>query len=319
MIGVTIAAMSGVSLAAPMRLRAIFIPIIGVMLGSAITADIISQIGLWAITMAILPIVLGAMGTLSYLVYRRIGGYDPVTAFYSCMPGGLNDMVILGEEAGGDARKIALSHAARILIVIFFIAIIFGLFFGISSGEGRPKWLGLMSITWLDYVILGGCALAGGPFGKALRMPAAAIFGSMVLSGLAHMIGWVTVAPPTLFVIAAQIVMGTVIGSRFVGSTLREVARDLKLAVLATALMLTVGFGLAVCISWLVDMPIAQIYLAFAPGGLTEMSLLTLAIDQDVAFVSVAHLVRIALVIAVAPIVFRLLCIGRFTQRQRPD
>jgi membrane AbrB-like protein len=134
------------------------------------------------------------------------------------------------------------------------------------------------------------------------------------LSGFTHLIGWVTVAPPTLFVITAQIVMGTVIGSRFVGSTLREVARDLGLAAIATALMLAAGFGLAVFIAWLVDMPIAQIYLAFAPGGLTEMSLLTLAIDQDVAFVSVAHLVRIAVVIAAAPIVFRLLGIGRFTK-----
>lgn len=319
MIGVTIAALSGATLAAPMRLRAIVVPIIGVMLGSSITRDTLSQLGQWAVTLAALPVVLGVLGSLSFLVYRRIGGYDPVTAFYAAMPGGLSEMVILGEEAGGDARKIALSHAARILIVIFFIAILFGLFFGISSGGNGVKWMGLGSITWLDYLILGGCAVAGVPFGKALRMPAAAVFGPMVLSGIAHIIGWVTVAPPTLFVIAAQVVMGTVIGSRFVGATLADIARDLGLAAVASALMLAAGFGLALGIAWLVGMPIAQIYLAFAPGGLTEMSLLTLAIDQNVAFVSVAHLVRIALVIAIAPFVFRLLGFGRFTNGHNAD
>ena len=44
--------------------------------------------------------------------------------------------------------------------------------------------------------------------------------------------------------------------------------------------------------------------LAFSPGGLAEMSLLALAMGQDVAYVSVLHVVRIALVIGGAGVVF---------------
>ncbi len=38
---------------------------------------------------------------------------------------------------------------------------------------------------------------------------------------------------------------------------------------------------------------------------MTSMSLMTLAIGEDVAFVSIAHLIRITLVIAIAPVLFR--------------
>ena len=54
------------------------------------------------------------------------------------------------------------------------------------------------------------------------------------------------------------------------------------------------------------NIPLAQAFLAFSPGGLTEMSLLTLAMGQDVTYVSVMHIIRITLVIAIAPTVFKL-------------
>lgn len=316
MIGVTIAAMAGAPLKGPMGLRKIVIPIIGVMLGSSVSPETLGLLDQWAMTMATLPVVLAIMGGLSYFTYRVLGRLDPITSFYAAMPGGLNEMLIMGEEAGGDGKTIALAHAARILTVIFLIALVLGVFFGISSRDSGPAWQGLLSITWRDYAILGLCALAGTAFGRLLRLPAAQVFGPMMLAGITHIAGWITVAPPTLFIITAQIVMGTVIGSRFVGATLKEVGKDIGLSLIASILMLVSGALLAVLISRVVGMPIAQIFLAFAPGGLTEMSLLTLAINQDVAFVSVAHLVRIALVIAIAPVVFRLTGFGRFTNRK---
>ena len=45
-------------------------------------------------------------------------------------------------------------------------------------------------------------------------------------------------------------------------------------------------------------------FLAFSQGGLAEMSLLALAMGQDVAYVSVLHVVRITLTIGGAGAVF---------------
>jgi hypothetical protein len=68
--------------------------------------------------------------------------------------------------------------------------------------------------------------------------------------------------------------------------------------------MLVVAVGFAVFIAWAANVALSEAFLAFAPGGLTEMSLLTLAMDQDVAYVSTVHIIRITLVIAIAPAVF---------------
>ncbi len=46
--------------------------------------------------------------------------------------------------------------------------------------------------------------------------------------------------------------------------------------------------------------------LAFAPGGLAEMSLIAIAINADAAFVATHHVVRIFLIVVLAPLAFRL-------------
>lgn len=307
MIANTFAAMWRAPIAGPERLRPYVIPVIGVMLGSGVTAEIFRLLGTWLLTLLLLPLFLLCAAGISYAVYRRIGRYDPVTAFYSAMPGGLNEMLILGAEAGGDERRIALAHAARVLMIIVFVALFFGLFLGVSSGgRGAVQWIGLQQITVLDYVVLGLCAVAGALLSKKLGLPAAPVFGPMILSGIAHIAGWVTVAPPTLFVIAAQITIGTIIGTRFIGATLAEIRRDIGLSAIASILMLIAAVGFAELISVVTNIPLAQAFLAFSPGGLTEMSLLTLAMEQDATYVSVMHIIRITLVIALAPFVFKL-------------
>ncbi len=308
MIGNTVAAMLRVPVRAPAALRPFVIPVIGVMLGSGVTAQVIGQLGGWVLTLVLLPVFLASAAGLSFLVYRRIGGYDTVTSYYSAMPGGLNEMLLLGAEAGGDERRIALAHAARILIVIIFIALFFGLALGVTSGQnGASTWVALDALTSTDYLILGACAVFGAWSGKLIGLPAAPVFGPMILSGIAHIVGWVTVAPPTLFVIAAQITIGTVIGTRFVGATLAEIRRDLGLGALSSLAMLCVAVVFAEIIALANGIPLSQAFLAYSPGGLAEMSLLALALDQDATYVSIMHVIRITVVIAAAPFVFRLL------------
>ena len=307
MIANTAAALMKLPIAGPDRLRPYVIPVIGVMLGAGVTAEVLAQLGSWTVTLLLLPLFLVVASAISYAVYRRLGGYDPITAFYAAMPGGLNEMLILGAAAGGNERHIALAHAARVLLIIVVVALYFGLVLGVTTGgQGQAQWTGLADIALLDYAILTLCAVAGALGGKRIGLPAAMVFGPMILSGATHALGWVTVAPPTLFIIAAQVTIGTIIGSRFIGATLAEIRRDLGLTFVAACLMLGVAIGFAEFIVILSGLPLAQAFLAFSPGGLTEMSLLTLALGQDVAYVSVMHIIRITLVVALAPSVFRL-------------
>ncbi|MBM7066171.1 AbrB family transcriptional regulator [Actibacterium sp. 188UL27-1] len=306
MIGNTLAALARIPLSAPGNLRIIVIPIIGVMLGAGFSPDMAAQIASWGMTFALLIPFMVCAATVSFVIYRRIGGYDPVTAFFSAMPGGLNEMLILGDEAGGDGRRIALAHAGRILIVITCVALFFGLFLGVRGQNTDDAYVQFGDLTFIDGVILILCGIAGVWMGKVLRLPAATMLGPMILSAAVHLVPLVSVPPPTLLVIVAQIVIGTVIGCRFQGTTLAEIWGDLRLGFMASIAMIAVAVIFAGVIAALTQTDMAQAFLAFSPGGLTEMSLLAFAMGQDVAYVAVTHVVRIALVIFSTPFVFRL-------------
>lgn len=308
MIGTTIAAVARAPITGPNRLRPIFIPVIGVMLGSGVTSDILQRmLDFWPALVLLLPF-LAVSAAVSFAIYRFVGRFDPVTAYFCAMPGGLNDMMILGEEAGGNPRRIALAHATRILIVISFVVLFYGFVLGVESQNtpgGGLVPLGLL--TPADWLILGACAAIGAPIAKKLGLPAAQILGPMILSGAAHGLGLVHVAPPTLLVVLAQIVVGTVIGCRFVGATIGEIGREVLLGGGSSLAMIAVAIGFALPLVAMTGDPLDLSFLVLSPGGLTEMSLLALAMGQDVIYVSTIHIIRISIVIALAVPVFRLI------------
>lgn len=300
MIGTTIAALAGAPLTSPMRLRTIFLPILGVMLGSGIDASTLSAIGQWTTTLLLL-LPFGIVTSLAcYLFYRCIGRYDPVTAFFSSMLGGINESILQGGSAGGDEKRIAMAHATRLLAVVLLGVLFFGFVLGVTTGETPDRQV--QHLTLQDWLILGGCALIGAPLGKLIRLPAALIIGPMLLSAPAHVSGLVLVAPPDVLVIAAQVVLGTVIGSRFIGSRIRHVGTDMLLGLGASLIMLAITVLFAFIVQSVTGTRMAHAFLAYSPGGLTEMSLLALAMGQEVAYVSVMHLARMSAVVLLSPL-----------------
>ncbi|SMY07041.1 AbrB family transcriptional regulator [Flavimaricola marinus] len=307
MVGTTIAALFSAPIRGPEKLRPFVIPVIGVLLGSSVTAEILaSALGWWPSLLVLIPFLVCA-AVVSFHFYRRVAGYDPVTAYFCAMPGGLNDMLILGGAAGGQETRIALAHASRILIVVTFVVIFYSVALGVTATGRSAGWVRLDVLSWRDWLILGGCAILGARLGKIARLPAPQIVGPMILSGAAHVAALVTVPPPTLAVIVAQIVVGTVVGCRFVGSTARQVGRDILFAAISTALMIAVAVVFAFGLSAWTDIPVSQTFLGYSPGGLTEMSLLALAMEQDVTYVSALHIIRITMVIMAAAPIFALL------------
>ena len=308
MIGTTIAAVSGLPIRGPNRLRPLVLPVIGVMLGSGVTSEILMKMLDFGPALGLLVPFLVASAIVSFVVYRFIGRFDGVTAYFCAMPGGLNDMMILGEEAGGNSRRIALAHATRVFVVISFVVLFYGFVLGVDS-KGSPggRFVPLGALSAADWAILAACAVIGAPLAARLKLPAAQILGPMILSGAAHGVGFVHVPPPTILIIVAQLVVGTVVGCRFLGATLTELGREVLLGAVSSVAMIGVAILFALLLSGTTDDPLSLSFLALSPGGLTEMSLLALSMGQDVVYVTTIHIIRITIVIAIASPIFRLL------------
>lgn len=300
-----IAALLNLPVKGPIRLRPPMIMILGVMLGSGFRPEMMDHIAEWSVSIAMLALYVGVIGLVAYPYFRKIAGYDPVTAYFSGMPGGLNEMMIVGAAMGGDEKKIVLTHASRILIAVFIIPIWFRLVEGLDMSDRSQFGVSIVDVPLEDMAILGSCMVVGYPVAKILNLPAKMLVGPMIASAAIHLTGITAAQPPLEIVNGAQWIIGTVIGCRFVGVPPKEILRVIRIGVGATALMLLITALFAASIGWITNLDPLMVVLAYAPGGLAEMSLVALALGADVAFVATHHVVRIAYVVIVAPQFFK--------------
>lgn len=306
MVFTTAAALAGVPIRIAMKLRTAFLAILGVMLGSAFRPDIIDQLGQWFISAIGIVAYVGIAGWLVYLYYRRFSGYDPTTAYFAASPGGLSEMIMMGSAMGGDERVISLTHGARILLVVLTVPLFFRYFLGYEPPPRGVTGLSILEMPLYDLALLGLCAVVGAVAAKLARLPAALLVGPMLCSAAIHLAGLTAHGPPYELVTIAQIVIGSAIGCRFAGTKMALVRRTVGVTMISTAILLAITLVFSVGLHLLTDLPTLDIVLAFSPGGLAEMSLVALAVGGDTAFVSSHHILRIMVVVLLAPLVFRL-------------
>ena len=306
MIGTALASLFRVPVAGFPASRMVAVPVIGVMLGSGFQPGLLGEVLPWTVLLGTLPVFIILATMTSYLFYRQVARYDRPTAYFSSLPGGLTEMMLLGVERGGDLRRISLAHATRIVVVIPLSVATFTLFAQPDGPGPERSFVGLDSIPAASFGLLALSAFFGSWMGGRIRLPAAGLIGPMILSGSLYLSGVVQSPPPTLLVATAQLMVGTLVGCRFAGTTFSKVGRDLTYATMASCLMFLVAWLFAIGIGSLTKIGIGQSFLAFSPGGLTEMGFLALSLGQEVALVSVAHLARITLVVFCAALAYRL-------------
>jgi membrane AbrB-like protein len=298
------AAVAGLPVAGPTRVRGAVVAVIGVLLGAGFTPALLAQIGDWSLTLGGLALYLALSLVLLVPYFRKIGGFDRRTAYFAAMPGGLSEMVELAESAKADVPRVILAQSLRIVTTIAVIAVWFRWVQGLPVGQVAGR-AGFADLATVDLAILAAAAVVGSVLGLALRLPAPTLLGPMVISAVLHLTEVTKSAPPSELVVLAQVILGTILGTRFVGISAGALGRAVGLSLGATLVMLVIAIGFALVLHRLTGQSADQILLAYAPGGLTEMSLVALALHAEAAFVATHHVVRILMVIVAAPVLFR--------------
>lgn len=284
----------------PPGLRMAFVPVIGVSVGAAFAPAMVAQVPGWLPTLGALFLFIPAAHATGYLIYRR-GGLPRAEAFFGAVPGGLIESVHLGEEAGADLRVLTVLQFLRLILTILTIPLIFLALTGHSVGSAAGASLapkaapGLADALWLAVAAIGGYF-----GGRALRLPAWQMTGALGLSVLMHGAGVVAAAPPGWMVAGAQVVLGAGLGVRFAGIEPAVLWRAGRLAALNAAAAMALALPFAAALHALVGQDIAAVFLAFAPGGLAEMSLIALSLNLSAIYVTAHHVLRIVLAVSFA-------------------
>ena len=277
--------------------------ILGVAVGATFTTGLLtSMTGMWP-TLLMIPVMTSCIGLVGVLYFQRLWGFDFATSYYASMPGGLQDMLVFGEEAGGNVRALSLIHATRVMIIVvtlpFLLTVIWQA--DLSTPPGAPA----SSIETEQLALMIFCGLAGWYVARRIGMFGATILGPLILSAALALAGTLQHRPPAEAIWAAQFFIGMEVGTKYVGVTMAEVRKDVSagLGFCVILLVLTVLFAEVIHIANLA--PPMETILAFAPGGQAELTVLALVVGADIAFVVAHHVLRIFVVILGAPLFAR--------------
>ncbi|MCX7560285.1 AbrB family transcriptional regulator [Sulfitobacter sp. F26204] len=274
--------------------------ILGVAVGATFTTTLLlSMVTMWP-TLVLIPVMVVFIGLVGVPYFQKIWKFDFATSYYSAMPGGFQDMVLFGEEAGADVRTLSLIHATRVMVIV--VTLPFLLRWAWDADLSNPPGVPAASIPMQQLALMVFCGIGGWQLARQVGMFGASILGPLILAAALTLSGFLHFRPPAEAIWAAQFFIGMSVGTKYAGVTMTEVRTSViaGLGFCGLLLVLTVVFAEIIYLLGLA--PAMETLLAFAPGGQAELTVLALIVGADMAFVVAHHVLRIFVVILGAPL-----------------
>lgn len=278
---------------------------LGVLLGSSITPDLLDRIATLGAAVMFVPVFVLVSSVVGTLYYRHVAGFPRDEAFFSAVPGGLHIMTLYAEEAGVDIRRIALAHALRITFVVLLAPFAVSFLTTVPSFDVTSASVSIVDIPLRDLAWLFAAGLIGWLIGRKTGIPGAQMIVPMLVSSVFHVAGLTSAKPPVELIIISQVIIGANIGARYVGETLAIVRTAIVLAFGYVAITLAIAIAFAGALHLLFDLPVITGMLSFAPGGMSEIGLIALALGLDVGFVATIQVSRTLTIALFAPWAYR--------------
>ena len=299
-----IAALAGADLRGAPRLSNAMRAVLGVAVGASVTPELVGRLGGMTASLALIPVFVALIALVGVPYFRRLG-FDRPTAYYAAMPGGLQDMVLFGVEAGGDGRALSLVHVTRVLVIVSAMPAIMAAVWGASFDGPLGAPAASLPLSELGLMLLAGWA--GWRGAARIGLFGAPIIGPMIAAAALSLAGLLHHRPPAEAMAAAQFFIGVAIGVGYVGVTASELRRVVAAALGFCLILALLSLVFAEAVFLLGVAPQAEALLAFAPGGQAEMAILAIVAGVDAAYVVTHHLVRLVIVILGAPVAARVL------------
>lgn len=302
---VAIAALAGRPMRVPAPLMRVLIVLIGISLGAVVTPETLRGIASYPLSLAVLIVATASITAAGTIYLRMVHGWDSLTAYLGSVPGGLSQVMALAIEYKADVRAVAIVQTARIIILAVGLPALFaGL--GLIDHVAAPTLVSFDPSQAGELAILVAASSVAAIIAQRLRFPGGLLFGAMVTSGVLHGTDTLRVVMPWWLTYSVMIAFGAVSGARFANTPLRLLLQYTGAAFGVFAVAVIVAAGFAGLLLLLLDIPAAEVMVAYAPGAVDAMLLLALALGFDPVYVGTHHLVRIIFVMGTTPFVVRL-------------
>jgi hypothetical protein len=273
-----------------------------------------------AALLSLAPLLVGAaivtaiLASLVALLTARMAPMGLAQAFLATFPTSPVEAAVMAERLDCDPAPIVLAQTMRIAAVVIFVPL------SIYALDGWPDRSGLIRGGTFDLWgngFLAALAIAGAVLFKVLRISNPYFLGPLTFSAAAAAMDFHPTAFPPLMLSAAQVVLGTWLGSTFRRELLRNGRRLIAASAFSTLLLLAIVSAFAVGVAQISGLDWEVLVLGLAPGGVTEMALTAKFLGVDLALVTAFQLTRIFIFMPNIPWIVQL--VARFEVRRNAN
>ncbi|SFR57012.1 AbrB family transcriptional regulator [Litoreibacter janthinus] len=272
---------------------------IGIGIGSGVNAEAAAAMLRWPLAFVALAVMLVLAMILCRALMVKAFGFDQRSAVLASAPGHLSFVIALGETYGVNLTRVTVAQSVRVLLLTLTVPAIAALM-GLDMSQGLAPQGDILGLGHIAVLVV--LSLVAGWGLERLRVPAPLLIGAMLVSSVGHLSD---LAPGVLepkVTMACLVTMGTLIGSRFGGTTPAMLFRYAGGGVAITALTTVLAIGFAVPVSRFLDMPLPHVLVAFAPGGLETMIVMGAVLGANPGFVAACHVGRLLVLSILIPI-----------------
>ena len=288
-VAVALAGLAGVNVDLHWIVRLGTFLLLGCRIGAAVRPDVFQE--LQSLGLSITVLALCALLTMSAAAFylRVVHKFDRTSATLSAIPGALPFVLALADRSDGDNGRVAIIQVMRLICLVVLLPILLtytGLIGPIETGTAK------ISVDWREVGFLLAAGSLGALLFKYFNAPAAAFFGAMTGSVLVYGSGLLSTDIPTWTLEPAFVATGVIVGG-MIAKTERCLIAPTALAGFGSLLVGTaIAFVFAYPVADVLGLPLAQVWLAYAPGGADSMTVLTIAFGLDAAYVGALHVAR---------------------------
>jgi membrane AbrB-like protein len=276
--------------------------VVGSSIGLQFTQAILLKLLLLTPLIAATTLISTLIGAIGALMLMRLTTLDRATCFFATTSGGVVEMANIASRYNAELEPIAVVHTIRVAFIVTVAPL---LLFHFSEGAGPA--VRVAAVSWPLFSMLLVAAAAGGYLLWRLNTPNCWFLGAMIVAACVSMFGFAEGRAPDVLLIAAQVFMGTSLGTQFrrefLGRLLPIMLAGALVVVFTSSANALVGVGLA----YALGLPIATMILATAPGGMAEMVVTAKLLGLDATLITGFQLLRIVLVLAWTDPAYRLL------------
>lgn len=273
--------------------------VLGASIGASIDLDTLRALSSdwsWVLLVSIATIVVSV--ALGLLLCLR-GEISRETAIFASVAGGAAGLTAMSRDLGADDRVVTVLQYLRIVVIVASLPLIVEFAFRPSGPGGIARASAGEIVPALAFTTVS--IVVGVVLGRLVRLPAAAVFGPLIIAAAVHPL-FGAVGVPALVEQTGYLLIGLAIGLRFTREAFATISRLLPLAVLNVVVVVAVCAAMGAALAHITGESALDGYLATTPGGFSAVLAIASTTGGNLTFVTATQLVRLLLILALAPV-----------------